>query len=237
GVVELRRLLPVGQVAAPVREPHRDFVALRLALFFVVDRALLCSAHVAFGRRARTGEPRAARFTFLAADDGRPRLIASSLRHEPPPLGSLAAALALHVHVPACAAAALAGGRNPARDVAGRVAFEPDLRPLARTQLHLHAARVVDRGHLAPHVGRSEEHTSELQSRFDLVCRLLLEKKKQYHYSPLYINRPRITIPRICSISRSLPLPSSQDCDGRLYQFQNLRSDVYWTTALISRSE
>src|SRR5437868_5198505 len=26
--------------------------------------------------------------------------------------------------------------------------------------------------------GRSEEHTSELQSRFDLVCRLLLEKKK-----------------------------------------------------------
>src|SRR5699024_11288515 len=27
------------------------------------------------------------------------------------------------------------------------------------------------------HNGRSEEHTSELQSRFDLVCRLLLEKK------------------------------------------------------------
>src|SRR6266513_4634031 len=31
------------------------------------------------------------------------------------------------------------------------------------------------RQHLAV---RSEEHTSELQSRFDLVCRLLLEKKK-----------------------------------------------------------
>src|SRR5690349_22194369 len=28
-------------------------------------------------------------------------------------------------------------------------------------------------------VGRSEEHTSELQSRRDLVCRLLLEKKKR----------------------------------------------------------
>src|SRR5438067_10734992 len=28
-------------------------------------------------------------------------------------------------------------------------------------------------------VYRSEEHTSELQSRFDLVCRLLLEKKKK----------------------------------------------------------
>src|SRR5699024_12553848 len=29
-----------------------------------------------------------------------------------------------------------------------------------------------------PSCRRSEEHTSELQSRFDLVCRLLLEKKK-----------------------------------------------------------
>src|SRR5699024_3818691 len=29
------------------------------------------------------------------------------------------------------------------------------------------------------HFPRSEEHTSELQSRFDLVCRLLLEKKKK----------------------------------------------------------
>ena len=28
--------------------------------------------------------------------------------------------------------------------------------------------------------GRSEEHTSELQSHYDLVCRLLLEKKKNY---------------------------------------------------------
>src|SRR5690349_24715703 len=30
----------------------------------------------------------------------------------------------------------------------------------------------------APRPARSEEHTSELQSRRDLVCRLLLEKKK-----------------------------------------------------------
>src|SRR5699024_12177033 len=35
-------------------------------------------------------------------------------------------------------------------------------------------------GNLNNNIGyfRSEEHTSELQSRFDLVCRLLLEKKK-----------------------------------------------------------
>src|SRR5438067_9062170 len=34
------------------------------------------------------------------------------------------------------------------------------------------------RNRSAPPKSRSEEHTSELQSRFDLVCRLLLEKKK-----------------------------------------------------------
>src|SRR2546428_5456281 len=32
-------------------------------------------------------------------------------------------------------------------------------------------------------LARSEEHTSELQSRSDLVCRLLLEKKKNKYYS------------------------------------------------------
>src|SRR5438067_6955000 len=32
--------------------------------------------------------------------------------------------------------------------------------------------------YVAVFADRSEEHTSELQSRFDLVCRLLLEKKK-----------------------------------------------------------
>src|SRR5687768_3842553 len=34
---------------------------------------------------------------------------------------------------------------------------------------------------------RSEEHTSELQSRLHLVCRLLLEKKKKHNISNIYI--------------------------------------------------
>src|SRR5438270_10470746 len=38
-------------------------------------------------------------------------------------------------------------------------------------------------------VGRSEEHTSELQSQSNLVCRLLLEKKKK-----IYNNQPEVTI-------------------------------------------
>src|SRR5436190_8803734 len=37
----------------------------------------------------------------------------------------------------------------------------------------------LQRGHA--YSGRSEEHTSELQSHSDLVCRLLLEKKKKYN--------------------------------------------------------
>src|SRR5699024_11701465 len=35
-----------------------------------------------------------------------------------------------------------------------------------------------EKDNLDDEMARSEEHTSELQSRFDLVCRLLLEKKK-----------------------------------------------------------
>src|SRR5690554_7526269 len=37
----------------------------------------------------------------------------------------------------------------------------------------------VELGNVGLHLLRSEEHTSELQSRPHLVCRLLLEKKKQ----------------------------------------------------------
>src|SRR6266496_6270810 len=39
---------------------------------------------------------------------------------------------------------------------------------------------------------RSEEHTSELQSRRDLVCRLLLEKKKIHPHSPRTPHQPVI---------------------------------------------
>src|SRR5207248_8932307 len=38
---------------------------------------------------------------------------------------------------------------------------------------------------------RSEEHTSELQSPYDLVCRLLLEKKKNEHITWLRITSHR----------------------------------------------
>src|SRR5256885_12989306 len=49
-----------------------------------------------------------------------------------------------------------------------------------------------------PASGRSEEHTSELQSPCNLVCRLLLEKKKQYQrtYLPKHLRRALNAVPR-----------------------------------------
>src|SRR5699024_12297023 len=51
----------------------------------------------------------------------------------------------------------------------------------ASTAIRCHSAGVRDDGFSMSSTwrSRSEEHTSELQSRFDLVCRLLLEKKKK----------------------------------------------------------
>src|SRR5256885_4662787 len=61
--------------------------------------------------------------------------------------------------------------------------------PLAEAETHIHACRLMclhtmwlkDKGlpHTAEAAMRSEEHTSELQSPCNLVCRLLLEKKKK----------------------------------------------------------
>src|SRR5438132_4119567 len=59
---------------------------------------------------------------------------------------------------------------------------------LFRSRLHRRVAEVLETlyaGNPDPHLAelahhRSEEHTSELQSHSDLVCRLLLEKKKNF---------------------------------------------------------
>src|SRR2546422_5990636 len=52
--------------------------------------------------------------------------------------------------------------------------------------------RALPRGRLE----RSEEHTSELQSRLHLVCRLLLEKKKKRKQRCIEWNRERTEIAR-----------------------------------------
>src|SRR5207249_9523803 len=55
--------------------------------------------------------------------------------------------------------------------------------PFARIPTHHGLLARVEWLGLEPELARSEEHTSELQSRFDLVCRLLLEKKNLDIYS------------------------------------------------------
>src|SRR5437867_12340704 len=53
--------------------------------------------------------------------------------------------------------------------------FTPHLIPITRGILNTITLRTSDRRVIV----RSEEHTSELQSPYDLVCRLLLEKKNK----------------------------------------------------------
>src|SRR6267142_4295477 len=59
------------------------------------------------------------------------------------------------------------------------------------------AARSRRRGHddgFPARAGRSEEHTSELQSHVNLVCRLLLEKKKNKNHLNSIINKKQSKI-------------------------------------------
>src|SRR2546430_3347104 len=58
----------------------------------------------------------------------------------------------------------------------------------------------------AAFMGRSEEHTSELQSQSNLVCRLLLEKKKA---PPPVVAPPRLRTPAPASCPSRLPLPDT----------------------------
>src|SRR2546427_7509240 len=66
-----------------------------------------------------------------------------------------------------------------------RQPLPPDLRD---RRVPLHILRLLP-GSLPRGGDRSEEHTSELQSQSNLVCRLLLEKKKKQHMTPQHILR------------------------------------------------
>src|SRR5260370_21877867 len=51
---------------------------------------------------------------------------------------------------------------------------------------------------------RSEEHTSELQSHLNLVCRLLLEKKKETYHCLYTIGADRLVCYPYCFVSASV---------------------------------
>src|SRR5689334_23996814 len=73
--------------------------------------------------------------------------------------------------------------RNPPRDPRQGLSGQRLDRDLASGEPEC-AARDPVRGGGAGVGGRSEEHTSELQSQFHLVCRLLLEKKNTPFKTP-----------------------------------------------------
>src|SRR6266513_1876261 len=67
-------------------------------------------------------------------------------------------------------------------------------------------ARAGASGARPPHTpSRSEEHTSELQSRFDIVCRLLLEKKQARHFI-FFFNDTATTEIYTLSLHDALPI-------------------------------
>src|SRR2546429_1457522 len=64
---------------------------------------------------------------------------------------------------------------------------------------------------------RSEEHTSELQSRLHLVCRLLLEKKNSYTaLGPMYAYTALLTLPDV----HAMPRHAGNCCSGMAGQGQ-----------------
>src|SRR2546430_8516049 len=74
----------------------------------------------------------------------------------------------------------------------------------------------ADSDFLSP-VGRSEEHTSELQSQSNLVCRLLLEKKKPFHLRSRWMPFISFTSPHPPTQSPALILPVIMIIVVRLY--------------------
>src|SRR2546421_9539291 len=70
------------------------------------------------------------------------------------------------------------GGDKPSHTIGGLL--RPS--PVAAQKSRYSGQQAAD---CQAHVERSEEHTSELQSRSDLVCRLLLEKKKKVDFQSL----------------------------------------------------
>src|SRR2546430_9413166 len=68
--------------------------------------------------------------------------------------------------------------RSPGARGSGRGALRAAILSAGLEAEDARAGREPARRLSAPHRARSEEHTSELQSQSNLVCRLLLEKKK-----------------------------------------------------------
>src|SRR5690625_6298853 len=91
-----------------------------------------------------------------------------------------------------CSAAIRAPARSPVRSNAAATTTRcgPADRGVvsSRCRAANRASASSGRPELSSMAARSEEHTSELQSRGHLVCRLLLEKKNKYYFYIAHVN-------------------------------------------------
>src|SRR5699024_12541176 len=100
----------------------------------------------------------------------------SSLLHDPGPAES--STRSLHDALPILLARLRVAQPLQRLVLLGRPQVLLDAGAVVDENVRLQSARQRDERVGLPVRSRSEEHTSELQSRFELVCRLLLEKKK-----------------------------------------------------------
>src|SRR6202521_4557388 len=97
-----------------------------------------------------------------------------------------------------------------------------DALPIYELRAPLVPAAGADRGH--HRVGRSEEHTSELQSPQNLVCRLLLEKKKKNKKNSKY--RTSTCRARVCGPTPDQRIVAAPSSLTRMSQVLRLCVDV-----------
>src|SRR2546422_5033459 len=109
-------------------------------------------------------------------------------------------------------------GVEPAKARDQRSRDRGDRRPFAQIARLLSSAEEAHYAQTKRY--RSEEHTSELQSRLHIVCRLLLEKKKLSRKTSFRSSRRRTRVPRLNTRRWSNP----PHCDTR-------RSGCYSSTA------
>src|SRR5260221_4518002 len=99
--------------------------------------------------------------------------------------------LSLHDALPICAGCRCGRTAARSRDGSPSRCAAPGMRRVRPRDRAGQAPRNARRSHSVARPGRSEEHTSELQSHSDLVCRLLLEKKNRPNLLAAPWRKPR----------------------------------------------
>src|SRR5437868_7072780 len=123
--------------------------------------------------------------------------------------------------------AAPAAMQHDMRPGGGQAMRDGTTDPAGRSGDERHPARQVDLNRHAwipARRSRSEEHTSELQSRFDLVCRLLLERCDAHRHLPSFPPRRSSDL----SPPRPRPAPRCAGCHAARHAPRRRPGDARW---------